>query len=385
VTPAPPAKRKLFARIALLWTRLRGGSLSPGRAAASVAVGLFVGSIPVFGVQFFIVLLVCVPLRLDAALAYIVAHVSNPVTFPLFVAAELEVGSLCLTGRHATLTLEAAKQLGFMGAAARLGIGALVVGSGLALVGAAVTWLVAHGVQDARDRAVAASRARALSRYGGAPRSVRSYVGLKLRTDPALRALLDLPGSFGRVVDVGCGFGQVGLCLLELGRCASLLGIDDDEARIRAFAAAARGDATVVKEHVTTATFPAADTILFIDVLHYLAREAQDGALDRAASALSAGGRLLIREVHAGASWRSTMTEWMERRAARRRGLSEPLVFRSASEWIAALEQRGLECTLIEHQDLSIAHNVLVVGTRPDPTRTERMEASENSTDAVPG
>jgi len=193
--------------------RLRGGGLSPGRAAASVAVGLFVGCLPVYGVQLFLVLLICMPLRLDSALAYVVCHVSNPLTLAPLLWLELEIGALILTGHGAVLRLSEVKRLGFAAVGAQLVLGAVICGAVLASAGAIAAWVLAHRVRDARHRAFAEARARTLSRYARASRSARTYIGLKLRTDPALAAIVALPGDFGRVVDAGCGFLQIGLCL----------------------------------------------------------------------------------------------------------------------------------------------------------------------------
>jgi predicted RNA methylase len=71
-----------------------------------------------------------------------------------------------------------------------------------------------------------------VARYASAATEARWYVATKLVTDPALDAITGLSGPFGCVVDLGCGFGQIGLALLELGRATSCLGIDSDEKRV---------------------------------------------------------------------------------------------------------------------------------------------------------
>ena len=362
---ADPARPTLRARLSLVWKRLRGGALSPGRAAASVAVGLFVGSLPFYGVQLAIVLAVCVPLRLDAALAYVAAHASNPITLPVFIAVELEVGSLLLTGHHASIGVRAFQQAGFAVIGPQILLGSFVVGTSLSIVGAAATWIIAHGAADALQRSLTEARRRTLSRYASATRRDRTYIAIKLRTDPALRAIVKLGGHFGRVVDAGCGFAQIGLSLLDLGRATSLVGIDDDATRLAVARAAAPDDARIMQASLSSAELPEADTILFVDSLHYLPLPTQDLVLARAAAALAPSGRLLIREVSAGASLRSKLTEWMERRASRKNGRDEALFgFRSAADFCRRLAALGLTCTVLEHDELSIVHNVLIVATK---------------------
>jgi uncharacterized protein (DUF2062 family)/precorrin-6B methylase 2 len=338
--------------------------MSPGRAAASIGVGLFVGCLPVYGAQFLIVLAVCMPLRLDAALAYLVSHVSNPLTLPLFLWLELEVGSLIFTGHRAVMRFDEVKRLGLAAVGAELAVGALVCGVVLASLGAVVAWGLGHRFRDARQRELAAARRRTLTRYASAPRAARSYVAIKLRTDPALEAILGLEGNFGRVVDAGCGFLQIGLCLLELGRAVSVHGLDADAERIDVARAAAGSDARVERADLVTAEIPSADTVLFVDSLHYLPLQTQDELLARATAALAPGGRVIVREVDSGASMRSRFTERLERNAARKRRRAQSLFFRPASEIRERLEALGLECTIVQHDELSIVHNALVVGRK---------------------
>ena len=165
-------------------------------------------------------------------------------------------------------------------------------------------------------------------------------------------------------MDAGCGFLQIGLCLHELGRTTSLVGIDGDAERIAVARDAAGADASVELTDLATAAFPEADTVLFVDSLHYLPLRKQEEVIGRAARALAPGGRIVVREVDSGASLRSRITERLERNAAKKRGQPPDLGFRSSAEIAAALEHLGLETRVVQHDDLSIVHNALVVGQR---------------------
>lgn len=361
----PSKKTPLRERVRSAWARLRGGELSPGRAAASVGVGLFVGCQPIYGVQLLLVLLICIPLGLDSALAYVAAHISNPLTLPLLLWIELQIGDFLTTGHKGVLGLKDIEHLGVATVGKEIALGAFVCGGGLALVGASAAWVLAHRVRDARHPQLTEARRRTLSRYARAPRSARSYVGLKLRSDPAIAAIVGLDGNFGRLVDAGCGFLQVGLCLHELGRTTRLSGFDGDAGRVTVARDAAGADASVELTDLRVAAFPEADTVLFVDSLHYLPLAEQDEVLARAARALAPGGRLVVREVDSGASFRSRITEYLERRAAAKRGHPGVLGFRSSADLRAYLERLGLECRVEQHPDLSIVHNALVVGRKP--------------------
>jgi uncharacterized protein (DUF2062 family) len=86
------------------WSRLRGGELNPTRAAASVAVGLFVGFVPLYGIQTFICLAFTIPLRLDFPLAWATTNIANPLTAPFIILFDIELGAWLMKGSWATLS-----------------------------------------------------------------------------------------------------------------------------------------------------------------------------------------------------------------------------------------------------------------------------------------
>jgi SAM-dependent methyltransferase len=235
----------------------------------------------------------------------------------------------------------------------------------LALVGAAVTWTLVHRIRDVAQRSFAAARKRTLARYGTAPPSVRGYVSSKLRTDPSLRSIAALPGSFGRVVDAGCGYGQIGIALIELGRAETVTGFDDDQQRIAVASGAGGTQARFEAKTLVDVDFPEADTVLFVDSLHYLPIQAQDALLERAARALAPGGRIVVRDIDSGTSVRSSLTEAAERLAARFRGRSIDFGFRSTTDLVGTLGRLGLVPAKAEHVDWSMTNNVLTVATKP--------------------
>jgi SAM-dependent methyltransferase len=209
----------------------------------------------------------------------------------------------------------------------------------------------------------AAAIARTVRRYAGAPRGDRFYVSFKLRLDPVLRELVRL-GPFGRVLDAGCGRGQLGLCLIETGLVTNLVGFDYDARKV-ALASAAAPEAEFVTADAESFVFPRVDTVLLIDVLHYLEPETQDALLERAASAMQNGGRMLVREVggkQPGGSWFTRSLEHLGAKLGINR--ARTLSFRPLHELVQVLERLGLECQTADASQGTPLSNSLIVATR---------------------
>ncbi|HYF06910.1 MAG TPA: methyltransferase domain-containing protein [Acetobacteraceae bacterium] len=165
------------------------------------------------------------------------------------------------------------------------------------------------------DRAaVEAAIGRVAARYASASRFDRGFVKGKLRGDPAVAAILG-HAPFGEVADLGCGRGQLGLLLLELGLAQSVTGLDLDAAKIAkgnvAAAASPAARARFAVADLATASIPACDTVLLMDVLLLMPPEAQDALLSRAAAA--ARRRILIRAFDPDRGWRSACGRTIER------------------------------------------------------------------------
>jgi uncharacterized protein (DUF2062 family)/2-polyprenyl-3-methyl-5-hydroxy-6-metoxy-1,4-benzoquinol methylase len=365
-----------------LWRRLRGTPGSPVAAAAAVAIGLFIGSQPLYGLHFVLVLAVCLPLRLDAVLSYLAANISNPLVAPFLIVAEVEAGALLTSGRFVAFDVEQARQHGAAGLAKQLFVGSLAVGALLALLGFVVAYLIASrrsARQTAPTDELEAALSRTRERYRAAPRGHRFYVAGKLSFDPVCRLVCELPGSFGRVLDLGCGRGQLSLLLLELGRARSVLGLDSDAEKIEV-ARQAGPEAQFRVADVGPAPLELADTILLIDVLHYLPIVEQDALLHAAARALTPGGRLLIRELNAEPSAKSGVTrlfEWLARKTGVNRGRAT--AYRPARELTELLEAAGLPCEVQGASERTPFANVLIVAGGSPRTSAEPLSSASNT------
>jgi uncharacterized protein (DUF2062 family) len=329
-------------------------------------VGLFIGCQPLYGLHLPLCVLVCLPFRLDAVVAYLAANISNPLLAPFLLLIEVEIGSLVLHGVPVAFDLTAARQTGVSGFVEQAVVGSLILGASLGVTGGALAASVAGRGKAASALTLAQRRTRA--RYASSPRAHRYYVAAKLRTDPVLAEVSSL-GELGDVIDAGAGRGQLGLCLLELGQVRTLSGFDFDVEKVNVARAAAAGAAEFKEGDLLNAEFGEADTVLLIDVLHYLDPSAQDRLLARAAASLRPGGRLLVRETDGEPGARSALTRALERWATRlgynRLAARQALGFRPLSELVAKMERLGLSCQLLGKARGAKLGNRLIVGQKP--------------------
>jgi 2-polyprenyl-3-methyl-5-hydroxy-6-metoxy-1,4-benzoquinol methylase len=165
----------------------------------------------------------------------------------------------------------------------------------------------------------------------------------KLRGDPVFRHLLEagLIAQGARILDLGCGQGLLAALLRAAGapRIAAYRGIElmaTDVARAQRALGAGCG---VELGDIRTAGFGAADVVVILDVLHYMAREEQDDVLRRARHALDGGGVLLLRVGDAAAGLPFRISNWVDQAVALARGHGViRFQCRSVAQWRSALE-----------------------------------------------
>jgi uncharacterized protein (DUF2062 family) len=135
-------RTELRAHAKTAWRRLRGGELTPARAAASVAIGLAIGVTPLWGVHWLLVLAVCMPLRLDAGVAFLASNISLPFIAPFITFAELEVGARVVRGAWVAMTPDEARAVGLRTVAAEMAVGTASVAAASAAVGGGLSYLL---------------------------------------------------------------------------------------------------------------------------------------------------------------------------------------------------------------------------------------------------
>lgn len=415
--------------------------MSPARGAAAVAIGLFIGSLPIFGFHLPLVLMICLWFRLDAAICYVAANISNPFFAPALFTAEVQVGGLVRTGELVCVDFEATKpggvgamtsfltcmdleitRLGTWGFvktfAGDLFLGAPFVGLALAALGGGLTFAgitlkrrFRPGVRrppyklpenappwvKAVERVAARYAPQAEETATPAQKTRFHYVRFKLLGDPIAKLIADIEGTsdgaLGEVLDIGTGAGQLPLILLELGRATKVRGVDWDEAKIEdAKKAAERSeDVDFERGDAREAELKPADTVMLIDVLHYFRIDEQNDILGRAAAAVRPGGRILVREADTEQGWRSSVTRVEEAIfTSLQFNRGERVRFRPSSEIVGILRGFGFSCRVLPAWGKTPFSNVLIVGHKPPeadravPLGPSHVVASPSSDVAAP-
>lgn len=198
--------------------------------------------------------------------------------------------------------------------------------------------------------------------YRKADRFAWGFARGKLGFDPVFRHLMSqgLIAPRARVLDIGCGQGLLASLLractqlAQQGRwpsgwaaapaAARVTGIElvlRDVERARASLGA---EAEFVCGDMRHTPFPEADTVVLLDVLHYISLPEQDEVLARVRGALPAGGTLLLRVGDAAAKRSFLLSQWVDALVAWVRGRrAAPQSGRPLSAWIAQLEALGFE------------------------------------------
>lgn len=338
--------------------RTEGGS--PGRNAAAVSLGVFLGCLPVYGIHIVLCAALARLLRLSRVRAYLATHVNNPLTVGPLTLLEFGIGRWLIRGTWPRLDLAEIASTGWWRVAADLAVGAAVLGVGAGAVAGLAAWVVASrwsapSPEDTFREAVS----RRFTRTGIVD---WEFARAKLRHDPVHLRLLRAGAipSGGRLLDLGCGRGILGAAIAVAREMAAdgrwpetwpapprpdgIVGVDSHRRHVRAArkALADRGAARVVD--LRSWAPPPFRTAVLVDVLHDLDDAGQRDLLRRLVARMDPGGRLVVREIDPSAGWRRRVAAWGERLAASlrprgRRGLN----FRDPRGWADVLGSVGLE------------------------------------------
>jgi SAM-dependent methyltransferase len=148
----------------------------------------------------------------------------------------------------------------------------------------------------------------------------------KLATDPVYRSILEL-GLLQRhqlILDLGCGQALLSAWLLAAARCyecgtwpaawpppaqgQAVRGIELMPRDVARAYFALGADCEVTQADIRSAAFGAADAVVILDVLHYIAAHSQREVLQRVHAALPPGGLLLLRVGDAAGGLRFRIT-----------------------------------------------------------------------------
>ncbi|MEP7301810.1 MAG: methyltransferase domain-containing protein [Caldimonas sp.] len=223
---------------------------------------------------------------------------------------------------------------------------------------------------------------KASAPYGQAGRFARHFARGKLRWDPVFRHLLvhGLIAPRARVLDLGCGRGLLASLVAAAGgeardgrwpadwaaapAGARVTGIDLMPGDVAHARAALGSGAVFVCGDMRSVAFPAADTVVILDALHYLELDEQDAVLARVCSALGDRGRLVLRVGDAASRSGFAASQWVDRLVCLLRGHgAQPRAGRTLAAWTARLAGLGFEVASQPMAGGTPFANVLLIGT----------------------
>lgn len=349
------------------------------RRVVAIIVGAMIGFTPLFGLHLLICVVAARLLRLNVLITYGVANISIPPLVPLLGFVSIQAGSMILEGHWLELNRAALAGRPISDVAQEFFLHWLVGGplvgalfgmllAGILLVACRVPWLCLGQPRVIATRRSSARRAlrAAVERYRGLPPWHSWHAAFKAELDPAPAALAALvrPNEF--VQDVGTGLGLLPVTVALMGRGRSAVGFDHDPRRVAAAIHAARGlPCSIVQGDATTTPLERADVIAIVDVLHYLNPDERHALIERAAAALSPGGRLLIREADSSRRGLARLTRGIERVVVACGWTKAPRVLPvTGGEIRAAFRAAGLGVHSIDLSMRGLPGNMLFIGVR---------------------
>jgi uncharacterized protein (DUF2062 family) len=282
-------------RIRQFATTLLTEKLDPGRAAAAVFLGLFIGIVPIYGLQTIVALGLALLFRLNKPLTLASTFINNPLFLLPTIASSVELGCFLRSGRFQPWNLAALTRAHLKEEFISFVVGSLVLGIIIGILGAAITAVIVHCKSNSNSELRV--RIRFVNQtFAHCPWFDRGFVRWKLRLDRIFGLLAAEDLGSGTIVDLGCGHG-IAICFAA-GSDSSrrLVGCDLNEHRIAVARQAFRTlNAEMSVADVRAFELPLAGLILILDVLQYLSAEEQLALLQRCCSALTPNGRLIFR------------------------------------------------------------------------------------------
>jgi uncharacterized protein (DUF2062 family)/2-polyprenyl-3-methyl-5-hydroxy-6-metoxy-1,4-benzoquinol methylase len=346
-------------------TTLLRERLDPGRAAAAVFLGIFIGIVPIYGFQTLAALGLALLFRLNKPLTLASTFINNPLLQPLIIVSSVELGYLLSGGSFRPFHPSALAGAHMKEELLSWVIGSVALGVLAGGVGALITAVVIHMKAPAnpelRDRIRFVKRMFARCAWAD-----RGFVRWKLRLDRIFGLLAAENLGSGTVVDLGCGHGMA-LSFAAFGDSSRhLVGCDLDAHRI-AVAREALGtlNADLSVADVRRLELPPASLILILDVLQYLAADEQLALLKRCCSALAPQGMLIFRVHDRERGLWTTITMAFDRLIfACGRASVRPLML-SAAEYHSVLENAGMQVEERRFRNrLPLAH-ILFIAKKP--------------------
>jgi uncharacterized protein (DUF2062 family) len=397
--------------------------LSPGRAAAAVFTGVFIGVVPIYGFQLLAAAGAAVVFRLNKPLTLAATFINNPLLQPFLVATSIGLGHLVLNGHYQVITESPFTAHGFTDSLWAWFTGSAILGVVLGGLMALATF-VAAGLGSVESRRRRARFRQVRGMYARAPYVDRSFVKWKLRLDRVFEFLeAEDPGT-GTVIDLGCGHGIASAFVASGSGGRRMLGCDLDGHRVavarqafagldadfqvedvRRFALPAVLDRaypagqtlgqtanfrqTAPEIHVSpgfAAPLPPATLILILDVLQYLDREEQLDLLGRCGRALEPGGKFIFRVQDEERGIYSRFSMGLDRIIFALGGAGRRPFMLTGEEYQRVLEEEGLDVRQVRFRNrLPLAHRLVIGVKGVDPAGTPPANRSGSDQELAGG
>ncbi len=338
--------------------------LDPASAGAAVFLGIFIGIVPIYGLQTLAAVGLAVLLRLNKPLTLAATFINNPLLLPPIVISSVELGDFLRHGsirpwHLAALSGVQLKEQLFSWVLGSLVLG-LLVGGAAAIVTAAVVHWMAPSRRGLREHIRFVNRT-----FAGSARFDRGFVRWKMRLDRIFSLLAAEELGSGTVVDLGCGYGMaLSFAAFRDGR--RLVGCDLNAHRIAVAQQALRAlNAETSVQDVRHFALPPAGLILILDVLQYLSGEEQLALLKRCCASLEPGGRLIFRVHDRERGLWSALTVGLDRLLFSVERVGARPIILSAAQYRSVLQEAGMqvECRRFRNR-LPLAH-ILFLARRP--------------------
>jgi uncharacterized protein (DUF2062 family)/SAM-dependent methyltransferase len=340
--------RRFQTRLRQFATTLLKEDLTPGRAAAAVFLGIFIGIVPIYGFQTIAAVSLALFFKLNKPLTVAGTFINNPLLQAPIIVGSVELGYFLRGGSFRPFHLSALAGPHMKEELLAWGMGSILLGVLVGGAGAALT-AVAFRLKALANATSSSSGLRDRVRfvnglYAQCARGDRGFVRWKLRLDRIFALLAAEELGSGTVVDLGCGYGMA-LSIAAFGDShRRLVGCDLDAHRIMvARQALSPLNADLSVADIRAFDLPPAGLILILDVLQYLAAEEQLGLLKRCCSALAVDGKLIFRVHDRERGLWSAITSAFDRLifAWGRAGV-RPLML-PATEYRSVLEKAGMQ------------------------------------------
>jgi uncharacterized protein (DUF2062 family) len=372
----------LNATLRKLATTLLTERLDPAPAAAAVFWGVFIGIVPIYGLQTLAAIGVAFLLRLNKPLTLASTFINNPLLQPLLVIGSVELGGFLRTGSlhpwhlpplsgAQLLSSSYVKEQLLNWVLGSLLLG-LLVGGAAALLTAIIVYWTAPSQRKMRQRIRFVNRT-----FASSAGYDRGFVRWKMRLDRIFSLLAAEDLGTGTVVDLGCGYGNT-LCFTAVHHPERrLVGCDLSGHRIDVAKAALRSfNADPVVEDVRSFPLPEASLILILDVLQYLSAEEQLALLKRCCAALEPGGRLIFRVHDRERGLRTLLTLGLDRLLFTAEHVGAGPTILQAEQYRNALIEAGMMVESRRFRNrLPLAH-ILFFARRPAAESTSSLAST---------